>query len=96
MVWSARINIARFTFATAALGNWFGDDPSAQPCTTAGVDNGVCAFGVPALNTFGTSRNGSVRGPGFHNVDMSAMKDFRIVDEHSSASGSMRSTRSTL
>jgi hypothetical protein len=64
------------------LGNWFGDDPSAQPCTTAGVDNGVCAFGAPAQNTFGTSRNGSVRGPGFHDVDMSMMKDFRIVHEH--------------
>jgi hypothetical protein len=65
-----------------SLGNWFGDDPSAQPCTTAGVDNGVCAVGAPAQNTFGTSRNGSVRGPGFHNVDMSMMKDFRIVHEH--------------
>jgi hypothetical protein len=64
------------------LGNWFGDDPSAQPCTTTGVDNGVCAFGAPAQNTFGTSRNGSVRGPGFHNIDMSMMKDFRIVHEH--------------
>jgi hypothetical protein len=65
-----------------SLNNWFGDDPSAQPCTTSGVDDGVCAFGAPAQNTFGSSRNGSVRGPGFHNVDMSAMKDFRIVNEH--------------
>jgi hypothetical protein len=65
-----------------SLSNWFGDDPSAQPCTTAGVDNGVCAFGAPAQNTFGSSPNGSVRGPGFHSVDMSAMKDFRIVGEH--------------
>ncbi|HTB96216.1 MAG TPA: carboxypeptidase-like regulatory domain-containing protein [Terracidiphilus sp.] len=65
-----------------SLHNWFGDDPSAQPCTTAGVDNGICAFGAPAQNTFGTSSNGSVRGPGFHDVDMSAMKDFRIVGEH--------------
>ena len=63
--------------------NWFGDDPSAQPCTTPGVDNGVCAFGAPAVNTFGTSRNGSVRGPGFFNADMSAFKEFRIVGEHS-------------
>jgi hypothetical protein len=65
-----------------SLKNWFGDDPSAQPCTTSGVDNGVCAFGAPAQNTFGTSRNGSVRGPGFHDLDMSAMKDFRIFREH--------------
>jgi Carboxypeptidase regulatory-like domain/TonB-dependent Receptor Plug Domain/TonB dependent receptor len=63
-------------------GGWFGDDPSATPCTTPGVDNGVCAFGVPAPNSFGTSRNGAVRGPGYLNVDMSAFKDFRLVGEH--------------
>jgi Carboxypeptidase regulatory-like domain len=65
-----------------SLSNWFGDDPSATPCTTAGVDNGVCAFGVPASNAFGTSRNGAVRGPGYLNVDMSAFKDFHIAGEH--------------
>jgi hypothetical protein len=61
---------------------WFGTDPSAQPCTTAGVDNGVCAFGIPAQNTFGNSVNGVVRGPGFRDVDLSGFKDFRIVGEH--------------
>jgi len=60
---------------------WFGTDPSAQPCTTAGVDNGVCAFGVPAQNTFGNSVNGVVRGPGFRDVDLSVFKEFRIVRE---------------
>ena len=63
--------------------NWFGSDPSAQPCTTPGVDNGVCAFGAPAPNTFGSSKNGAVRGPGYFNADMSAFKDFHIVGEHS-------------
>jgi hypothetical protein len=67
--------------------NWFGTDPSAQPCTATDengnpIDNGLCAFGVPAVNTFGTSKNGAVRGPGFFNVDMSAFKDFHIVGEH--------------
>jgi len=57
--------------------HWFGTDPSATPCTTPGVDNGICAFGVPASNTYGTSRNGAVRGPGYHNVDISAFKEFR-------------------
>ena len=65
------------------IDNWFGDDPSATPCTTPGVDNGVCAFGSPAVNSFGTSRNGAVRGPGFHNVDMSVFKDFHLFAEHS-------------
>jgi hypothetical protein len=61
--------------------SWYGTDPSATPCTTPGVDNGVCAFGVPAPNTFGTARNGNTRGPGYLNVDMSAFKDFHTFRE---------------
>ena len=57
--------------------NWFGTDPSATPCTTPGVDNGTCAFGIPAPNTFGSSRNGTVRAPGYRNVDLSAFKEFQ-------------------
>ncbi len=66
-----------------SIDNWFGTDPSATPCTTPGVDNGVCAFGTPANNTFGTARNGNVRGPGYLNVDMSAFKDFTTFREQS-------------
>jgi hypothetical protein len=62
--------------------NWLGTDPSAVPCLTAGVDNGTCAFGVPANNTFGTSHNGSVRSPDYFNVDMSAFKDFHLFENH--------------
>jgi hypothetical protein len=62
------------------LNHWFGTDPSAQPCTTQGVDNGVCAFGAASSNSFGTSSNGAVRGPGYLNVDGSAFKDFRVVE----------------
>jgi hypothetical protein len=62
--------------------NWFGTDASAVPCRTAGVDNGTCAFGVPANNTFGTSQSGAVRGPGYLNVDMAAFKDFHLFERH--------------
>jgi hypothetical protein len=65
------------------INDWFGDDPSATPCLQAGLDNGVCAFGAPANNAFGSSRNGAVRGPGYLNVDVSAFKDFRLFGEHS-------------
>ena len=61
--------------------SWFGTDASAMPCTTAGVDNGVCAFGVPASNTFGTESNGAIRGPGYRNVDLSMFKDFHTWRE---------------
>ncbi len=66
--------------------NWFGTDPSATPCETAGDKTNAlkapCAFGVPASITFGTSHNGSVRGPGFFNTDLAAFKDFHIFREH--------------
>jgi len=66
--------------------NWFGTDPSATPCTTAGSKvnalGNACAFGVPANNTFGTSHNGSARGPGYFNMDMSAFKDFHLFENH--------------
>jgi hypothetical protein len=75
------VNRQIFPTQTNPHGNWFGTDPSAIPCTTPGVDNGVCAFGVPAPNTFGTSRNGAVRAPGFVNVDLSAFKDFQTYKQ---------------
>jgi hypothetical protein len=65
------------------IDNWFGTDPSAIPCTTPGVDNGVCAYGAAAPNTFGTASNGSVRGPGFLNTDLSMAKDFFTYHEQS-------------
>ena len=64
-----------------SLAHWFGTDPSATLCTTPGVDNGACAFGIAAPNAFGTAHNGNLRGPGFLNVDMSAFKDFRTFRE---------------
>ena len=80
---SSRANQYRkLKIVNRSINNWFGTDPSAAPCTNPGVDNGACAFGVPANNAFGTSSNGAVRGPGYLNVDMSAFKDFRIVGEH--------------
>lgn len=84
----------RLKIVNRSLTNEFGTDPSAQPCTTPGVDNGVCAFGETAPvyaadgttvlgYDFGTAHNGSLRGPGLLNVDFSAFKDFRVIGEHS-------------
>ncbi|HEY2038431.1 MAG TPA: TonB-dependent receptor, partial [Edaphobacter sp.] len=65
-----------------SINNWFGTDPSATPCLTAGVDNGVCAYGQPASGTFGTARVGSQRSPGFQTYGASVTKDFTIWHEH--------------
>jgi len=64
-----------------SMNNWFGTDPSATPCTTPGVDNGVCAYGQPAFGTFGTARTGSERAPNFQTYGASVTKDFTIWHE---------------
>jgi hypothetical protein len=66
--------------------NWWGTDPSAQPClpdtqNPTGADNGVCAYGVAASNTFGTAHNSTERAPGYRQVDMSLFKDFHLWKE---------------
>jgi hypothetical protein len=63
------------------INHWFGTDPSAQPCTQFGVDNGLCAYGFPAANTFGSARVGTERIPGYLEVDASLFKQFHIVGE---------------
>jgi hypothetical protein len=66
--------------------NWFGTDPSAtdrcgQDENGKAVDDGICAFGIPSNNTFGSESNGAVRGPGYFNTDISAFKDFHTFRE---------------
>jgi hypothetical protein len=63
------------------IDNWYGTDPSAVPCQ--GPDNGVCAYGVAAGNTFGTARVGTERAPDFKQIDTSAFKDFHITERQS-------------
>ena len=65
-----------------SLGNWWGTDPSAVPCLTAGVDDGTCAYGTAGQFTFGTAANGTERGPGYRQVDTSFFKDFYVWHEH--------------
>jgi len=64
-----------------SMSNWFGTDPSATPCITPGVDNGVCAYGQPAFGTFGTARTGTERAPNFQTYGASVTKDFTIWHE---------------
>lgn len=70
--------------------NWFGTAPSAQPCINFDTngdgnlqDNGTCAYGLESYNYFGNTRDGSERAPGYRQVDLSAMKIFRITEQHS-------------
>jgi hypothetical protein len=64
-----------------SVSKWFGTDPSATPCGTAGVDNGVCAYGQPADGTFGTAHPTSERAPSFQTYGASVTKDFTVWHE---------------
>jgi hypothetical protein len=63
------------------VANWWGNDPSASPCT--GADNGSCAYGPEAPFTFGTAAVGTERAPGFDQIDTSVFKNFRITERQS-------------
>ena len=63
------------------IGRWFGTDPSATPCSA--TDNGTCAYGAEAVNTFGTAGVGTQRAPGFEQIDTSLFKDFHLVEGQS-------------
>jgi Carboxypeptidase regulatory-like domain/TonB dependent receptor len=64
-----------------SINNWWGTDASAQPCLTAGVDNGSCAYGSAGSFTFGTAHNSTQRAPGYRQVDTSLFKDFHVWHE---------------
>ena len=65
-----------------SIDNWWGTDPSAQPCT--GPDNGTCAYGIAAtagLPAFGTAAINTQRAPGYRQVDTSLFKEFHVWRE---------------
>jgi hypothetical protein len=66
---------------TRSVADWWGTDPSTQPCLTAGVDDGTCAYGSAAPFTFGSARNSTERAPGYRQVDTSLFKDFHVWRE---------------
>jgi hypothetical protein len=69
-----------------SVAKWFGTDPSATPCSTAGegaLTTSTCAYGAAANNTFGTASNGSERSPGFEQIDLTAGKAFKITEGQS-------------
>jgi hypothetical protein len=65
-----------------SISNWWGTDPSAVPCNGQ-TDNGTCAYGQTATNTFGTAAIGTERDPGFWQVDSSLFKDFHVTEHQS-------------
>ncbi|HET9791536.1 MAG TPA: TonB-dependent receptor, partial [Candidatus Angelobacter sp.] len=62
------------------IDQWFGDDPSTEGCIDPGVDNGVCAYGVPAYGVIANARPRSERVPGYQNYNAALFKTFAITE----------------
>ena len=45
-------------------------------------DDGKCIFAQQPNDAFGSVRPGSLRGPGFQNIDMAVFKNFPVWHEH--------------
>ena len=77
--YSSRANQYRqLQIANRSLKHWFGTDLSAMPC--GATDNGTCAYGAEAPNSFGTTKVGTERAPGFEQIDSSLFKDFHVTE----------------
>jgi hypothetical protein len=60
---------------------WFGPVDTVF-CQQNGVDNGTCAYGLPALGQFGSAGVGTERMPGFFNLDASIGKKFYVSENN--------------
>lgn len=67
--------------ASRTVDRYFGPVSAATFCA-AGVDNGTCAYGIPALGTFGTGGVGTERAPSYFNFDASIGKKFTVREGH--------------
>ncbi len=68
-----------FQITSQTVDQFFGPVTASSFCP-AGVDNGTCAFGVPADGTLGNSGVGVLRAPSFFNLDASVSKKFYFTE----------------
>jgi len=69
----------RMSVGTQTVDRFFGPVDATSFCA-AGVDNGTCAYGIPAIGTFGTAGVGTERAPSFFNFDASIGKKFVVTE----------------
>jgi len=69
-----------------SLKHWYGTDPSTNWCGLNGdgtiADDGACAYGQPALGTFGSAQPMTLRGTPNQLYNADVNKDFTIWGEH--------------
>jgi hypothetical protein len=64
-----------------SIGHWFGTDPSITSPCSSGTANSTCTYAVQSLTSFGDVRTGSLRAPGFLNIDAALQKSFVVFHE---------------
>ena len=72
-----------FDIASQSVDQFFGpvSVSGASVFCAAGVNNGTCAFGVPAVGQLGNAGVGTLRAPSFFNFDLSIGKKFYIREK---------------
>lgn len=79
---NVRANYYRnMNITTQTVDRFFGPVDASTFCA-AGVDNGTCAYGLPALGAFGTAGVGTQRAPSFFNIDVSIGKKFYVKEQN--------------
>jgi hypothetical protein len=77
--------IAPVKIVNRSVAHWFGTDPSmTNACksdTTTNSAGVTCVYANQSANHFGTARTGSLRAPGFFNVDAAIQKSFTVFHE---------------
>jgi hypothetical protein len=77
---NVRANAYRpFEITSQTVDQFFGAVTASSFCA-AGVDNGTCAFGIPAVGTLGSVGVGTLRAPSFFNLDASVGKKFHVTE----------------
>lgn len=76
--WNANF-YRNMSVTTQTVDRFFGPVDASTFCA-AGVDNGTCAYGVPAPGTFGTAGVGTQRAPSYFNFDASIGKKFNVKE----------------
>jgi hypothetical protein len=78
---NVRANYYRpFVITSQTVDAFFGPNQTASAFCAAGVDNGTCAFGIPAAGELGSAGVGVLRAPSFFNMDLSIGKKFPLME----------------
>src|SRR5215471_14758858 len=77
---NVRANAYRpYTITSQTVDQFFGPVTASNFCA-AGVDDGTCAFGIPAAGSLGSAGVGTLRAPSFFNLDASISKKFAVTE----------------